>query len=114
MTAFKGTRGALNRSTQKKGPNSPDYFGNLQMDEECIRYLVGQIKSGNQLPKLDVSGWLKESKNGKFISLSLGTPYEKTGTSPSYNQGVAASQPYARPAAPVKKPDDFSDTDIPF
>lgn len=66
---FSNSKGALNKNAQKKSPNAPDYTGNMVLDEEAIRYLVAQIKSGVELPKIRISGWLKDGQFGKFISL---------------------------------------------
>jgi hypothetical protein len=82
-TNFKNSRGSLNKSTKKTNPKAPDYFGSLTIDEELARYIVGKIKAGEDLVKLDMSAWLRESANGKFISISLGTPYVKAGAAPT-------------------------------
>lgn len=81
-TNFKNSRATLNKSTKKTNPKAPDYFGTLTVDEEMARYIVSKIKAGEELVKLDLSAWLRDSANGKFISISMGTPYVKTGAPP--------------------------------
>jgi hypothetical protein len=82
MTAFRNSRGTLNKSTKKTNPKAPDFYGSLTIDEELARYLVGKIKGGEELVKFDLSGWKKESEKGSFISLSLSPPYVKTSDKP--------------------------------
>ncbi|WVR18106.1 single strand DNA binding protein [Burkholderia phage Bm1] len=48
-------RGALFKAREKRSDRSPDYNGNCQIDG--VEYWV--------------SGWLKDSRNGKFLSLSF-------------------------------------------
>jgi hypothetical protein len=74
--------GALFKNTDKKTPNHPDYGGSLK-DENGKEYWL--------------SGWLKEGRKGRFISLAL---KEKEDQKPQQQ-------------APVNHPEDLSD-EVPF
>jgi len=51
--------GVLFKNDKKTNPNQPDYRG-----------------KGNSFGKeVDIAAWIKEGKNGKFLSLSFGEPY---------------------------------------
>ena len=69
--------GALFRNTRKDKPSQPDYRGDLNVGGEAY----------------ELAAWLKEGKNGKFLSLSV-KPKE------------------AAPQGPTNKPD--FDDEIPF
>ncbi len=75
---FANSQGSLNKNTKKTSDKAPDYNGKLELDAECIRYLVEGIKKGDAQVKISISGWLKDGDWGKWISLSLSTPYEKS------------------------------------
>lgn len=48
-------RGVLFKAREKRGPNSPDYNGNAQ---------IGGVE-------VWISGWVKQGRNGSFLSLSF-------------------------------------------
>jgi hypothetical protein len=77
--------GVLFKNAKKTTANHPDYQGN------CL--IAGE--------KLAISAWIKEGKNGKFMSLAFSEPYEKS------------NQPTATRQAPRDSMDDLS-SDIPF
>lgn len=77
MASFKNSSGVLNKSQTKNNDRAPDYYGTLKLDDECIHYLVQQVKAGNNIVNLEIAGWLKSGNKGKFVSLSVSEPYNK-------------------------------------
>ena len=63
MKEHKPGSGALFRNQRKESERHPDYNGSLVMPDGTERRL---------------SGWLKDGKQGKFLSLSLGEPKQST------------------------------------
>ncbi len=88
---FANSQGSLNKNTKKTSDKAPDYNGKLELDAECIRYLVEGIKKGDAKVKISISGWLKDGDWGKWISLSMSTPFEKEGGRPAPRPAPKAS-----------------------
>ena len=105
---FNNVQGSLNKNSKKTNPKAPDYLGSITLDEEAIRYLVAEIKGGNDMPKLKLSGWLQEGQYGKFISMKASKPMAP-------NQAFER-RPVPGVRAPVKQApaSDFDDSEIPF
>lgn len=74
---------SLFKNTFKEKDTQPDYKGD------------GKDLDGNDI---EISAWLKDGKNGKFMSCKISPPFKK-----------AEAKPSAKPAAP-----DDLDSDIPF
>jgi len=56
-------------TNQKKADNQPDWKGKVNVNGK----------------DMEVAGWVKEGKNGKYISLSFKEPYKKTNNIPTDN-----------------------------
>jgi hypothetical protein len=65
--------------------------GNVKIERSLLKELM--LESDNELIEIEISGWTKEFKGGKFLSLKV-------------------AKPYKRDAAPKKQADDSED--IPF
>ena len=85
--------GALRSSTSKKGPKSPDYWGNIAINLKDMT----NIKTEDGLTVVKLSGWKKVGKDGKTY-LSIGVdrfvPKQESGG-------------YTR--QPIRQEDDFND-----
>ncbi len=89
--------GSLRASTSKKGPKSPDYWGNIAINLKDMT----NIKNEDGLTVVKLSGWKKVDKQGKtYLSISVDrfVPAEQSG--------------YSR--QPVRQEDNFGDEDLPF
>jgi hypothetical protein len=85
MTQFDPTnRGTLFKNDRKESDSHPDYKGSINVNGE----------------ELWLSAWIKDGKNGKFMSLSV-KPKE------------AASAPRKAVKQPAKS-ESFDDSDVPF
>ena len=90
--------GSLRASTSKKGPKSPDYWGNIAINLNDMT----NIKTEDGLTVVKLSGWKKVGKDGKtYLSLAVDRflPKQEGGD-------------YSR--QPIRQEDDFGDQDIPF
>jgi hypothetical protein len=90
--------GSLRASTSKKGPKSPDYWGNIAINLKDMT----NIKNEDGLTIVKLSGWKKVDKQGKtYLSISVDrfVPEQKTGG-------------YTRQE--TRQEDDFGDDSIPF
>ena len=88
MTEYSNVnRGVLFKNHRKESDRHPDYTGKINVD--------GVDK--------ELSAWIKEGKNGKFLSLSVKEPYQK-----EQQQSKPAAAPKPRT---VRAP---TDDDIPF
>lgn len=77
---FKGPNpgfGGLFRNTFKENDNHPDYKGSIALDEALID---AADKDGS----LEVSAWVKKTKNGdKFLSLQVREKFKKDDDKPA-------------------------------
>lgn len=73
----KDGNGALFKNTRKESDNHPDYTGNAMVNGEHV----------------DIAAWIKEGKNGKFMSLSFKPPRQR-GQEPRQESKPAARQPF--------------------
>jgi hypothetical protein len=74
--------GVLFPNARKTSDKHPDYTGNLEITEEVLRDLIAQAKAG-KTPKMDLSGWKKQSGKGPFVSMVAKKAWvkpESTGT----------------------------------
>lgn len=88
--------GSLRASTTKKGPKSPDYWGNIAINLKDMT----NIQNEDGLTVVKLSGWKKVDKQGKtylsisvdrFVPLQMGTTRQ-----------------------PTRQEDNFGDDDLPF
>ena len=89
--------GSLRASSVKKGPKSPDYWGNIAINLKDLT----NIKTEDGLTVVKLSGWKKVDKQGKaYLSISVDrfVPAEQSG--------------YSR--QPVRQEDNFGDENLPF
>ena len=83
--------GALFPNKNKTSDAQPNVRGNVKVERGLLKELMAE--SDGELIELEISGWTKEFKGGKFLSLKV-------------------AKPYKRDAAPKKQADDSED--IPF
>jgi len=87
MSDFDNTnRGILFRQTEKKSEKAPDYKGKVNVDGR----------------DLELAGWIREGKSGKFLSLKVSEPFKK---------GEKAEK---APAKPAQSFADEPNDEIPF
>ena len=70
--------GSLRSSTSKKGPKSPDYWGNIAINLKDMT----NIHTEDGLTIVKLSGWKKVGKDGKtYLSISVDrfVPEQKSG-----------------------------------
>jgi hypothetical protein len=92
MTDYDNTnRGVLFKNDRKETDNHPDYTGKIDIDG--TEYYL--------------SAWIKEGKNGKFMSLSRGK------STADKAEGKKSDKPEAKGKARQDR-EDFADDDIPF
>ena len=71
--------GSLRASATKKGPKSPDYWGNIAINLKDLT----NIKTEDGLTVIKLSGWKKQDSQGKtYLSLSVDrfVPEQRTQT----------------------------------
>ena len=83
--------GALFPNKNKTSDAQPNVRGNVKIERGLLKELMAE--SDGELIEIEISGWTKEFKGGKFLSLKV-------------------AKPYKRDAAPKKQADDSED--IPF
>lgn len=81
-------RGVLFRNDRKEKETHPDYKGSCEVDGV----------------EMWISAWIKDGKNGKFMSLSF------TQKEQAHNKGMSQ----ARNVIAAQVQEDFDDQDIPF
>lgn len=82
--------GALFPNKNKKSDAHPNVRGTVKVERSLLKELMSE--SDNELIEIEISGWTKEFKGGKFLSLKVAKPF--------------------KPGAPKKQKDD--DEEIPF
>jgi hypothetical protein len=91
--------GSLRSSTSKKGPKSPDYWGNIAINLKDMT----NIKTEDGLTIVKLSGWKKVGKDGKTY-LSIGV-----------DRFVPKQEGSGQSRQATRQEDDFGDgSDIPF
>jgi len=89
MAEFK-PRGALFTNNRKEKETHPDLRGELEISQELINLMQGQINSGQQFGKVELVAWTKHGeKAGKYLSIQANKPYVKPegASAPSTPQG---------------------------
>jgi len=89
--------GSLRASSIKKGPKSPDYWGNIAINLKDLT----NIHTEDGLTIVKLSGWKKVDKQGKtYLSISVDrfVPEQRSG-------GSTRQEP---------RQEDVSDDDVPF
>jgi hypothetical protein len=89
--------GSLRASSIKKGPKSPDYWGNIAINLKDLT----NIHTEDGLTIVKLSGWKKVDKQGKtYLSISVDrfVPEQRSG-------GATRQEP---------RQEDVSDDDVPF
>jgi uncharacterized protein (DUF736 family) len=77
----KPNSGAMFRNDKKNSPNHPDMRGDVHLDRSFLMNLMS--KNSDQLIKVSLSGWSKESAAGKkYLSLSASEPWEGGAAAP--------------------------------
>lgn len=84
--------GALFPNKFKKSDAHPNVRGTIKIERSLLKELMSE--ADGELIEVELSGWTKEGRDGKFLSLKVGKPYRKD-------------------AAPKRQDDDDSDP-IPF
>jgi len=104
----------LSKAKDKRNSNSPDYYGQVTLTEDVIRYLAQQHKS-NGTPSLRVAVWRKENDRGVYLSMSLSIPREgaASGGAPARPSRPPARQAASKYDERQSVDDDFND-EIPF
>ena len=90
--------GSLRASSVKKGPKSPDYWGNIAINLKDLT----NIHTEDGLTIVKLSGWKKVDKSGKtYLSISVDrfVPMQKDG-------GFTRQE--------TRQEDNVSDDDVPF
>ena len=90
--------GSLRASAVKKGPKSPDYWGNIAINLKDLT----NIHTEDGLTIVKLSGWKKVDKSGKtYLSISVDrfVPMQKDG-------GFTRQEP--------RQEDSVNDDDVPF
>jgi len=66
--------GVLWTANNKKHEKAPDHYGDINIDKDLLQELIAN--STGQLVQVKLDGWVKEGRNGNFISLKVNT-YKK-------------------------------------
>jgi hypothetical protein len=90
--------GSLRASSIKKGPKSPDYWGNIAINLKDLT----NITTEDGLTIIKLSGWKKTDNQGKtYLSMAVDRFVPRQTT-----EGSSRQQP--------RQEDDFDDSNIPF
>jgi hypothetical protein len=72
--------GALFPNKNKKSDAHPNVRGNVKIERSLLKELMSE--SDNELIEIEISGWTKTFKDGKFLSLKVAKPFKKEGYKP--------------------------------
>jgi hypothetical protein len=72
--------GALFPNKNKKSEAHPNVRGNVKIERSLLKELMSE--SDNELIEIEISGWTKTFKDGKFLSLKVAKPFKKEGYKP--------------------------------
>jgi hypothetical protein len=67
--------GALFPNKNKTSDAHPNVRGNVKIERGLLKELMAE--SDGELIEIEISGWTKEFKGGKFLSLKVAKPYKK-------------------------------------
>lgn len=67
--------GALFPNKNKTSDAQPNVRGNVKIERGLLKELMAD--SDGELIELEISGWTKQFKDGKFLSLKVSKPYKK-------------------------------------
>lgn len=70
MSQYDNTNSGVFFKNEKKSEKAPDYKGKLNVNGK----------------EFEIAGWVREGKNGKFISLKVSEPYNKEDGNKAANQ----------------------------
>ncbi len=68
--------GALFSNKNKTSDAHPNVRGNIKIERGLLKELMAE--SDGELIEIEISGWTKEFKGGKFLSLKAAKPYKKS------------------------------------
>ena len=72
--------GALFPNKNKKSDAHPNVRGTVKVERSLLKELMSE--SDNELIEIEISGWTKTFKDGKFLSLKVAKPFKKEGYKP--------------------------------
>jgi hypothetical protein len=72
--------GALFPNKNKKSDAHPNVRGTVKIERSLLKELMSE--SDNELIEIEISGWTKTFKDGKFLSLKVAKPFKKEGYKP--------------------------------
>lgn len=117
MSKKYGPSGALFKVDRKNSDKSPDYNGNLEIDEKMLGDIAMEIQqSPERKTKVNLSAWIRQAKSGKtYMSILPSTETERA----SYKggSGSGGGRPPAEPMQPQhasQPPSAPMDDEIPF
>lgn len=67
--------GALFPNKNKTSDAHPNVRGNVKVERGLLKELMAE--SDGELIEIEISGWTKEFKGGKFLSLKVAKPYKR-------------------------------------
>jgi hypothetical protein len=67
---------ALFHQTRKRNDKAPDFRGDGKLDKKTIEYIIEEVRAGRN-PTLEIVGWMRQGRKGKFQSISINIPYEE-------------------------------------
>ena len=69
--------GSLWPNKHKKTDAHPNVRGTVKIERSLLKELINE--TDNELIEIEISGWTKEFKEGKFLSLKVAKPFKKEG-----------------------------------